>query len=341
MKLIIQIPCLNEEETLPLTVAEIQREISGVDCVELLVIDDGSTDRTVQVARDLGVDHIVSHRGNRGLAVAFQTGLDACLRAGADIIVNTDADNQYPGRYIPELIDPILNGEADMVVADRQVQKVSHFSPVKRFLQGIGSAAVRFVSGTEVPDAPSGFRAISREAAMRLNVVTRYTYTIETVVQAGNRNMRVAYIPIITNPHTRESRLFNSMWTYVSRSAVTILRLFALYEPLKVFTWLSVPFFLVGMALFLRFFWFFISTRGGLGDRLIQSVIVGAASLIIGFLVFLFGILADLVATNRRLHEDALYYLKRLNFDKDSTETNFGLHDDGRKFDSETPDTGN
>ena len=243
MKLIVQIPCLNEAETLPQTVADIPHHMSGVDEIELLVIDDGSTDRTIEVAQSVGVEHIVSHPGNKGLAAAFQTGLDTCLQLGADIIVNTDGDNQYPGRYIPDLIAPILRGEADIVVADRQTDKIEHFSPTKRLLQRLGSAIVRYVSDTSVPDAPSGFRAFSREAALRLNVLTGYTYTLETLIQAGKKKLTVAHIPITTNPQLRESRLIRNIGMYVTLSARTIVRLFALYEPLRAFTYISLPFF--------------------------------------------------------------------------------------------------
>lgn len=228
--------------------------------------------------------------------MAFQSGLDACLQAGADIIVNTDGDNQYPGSYIPALVAPILRGEADMVVADRQVDQIEHFSLLKKFLLRVGNASVRFVSGTSVPDSPSGFRALSREAALRLNVVTGYTYTLETVVQAGKKNLRITQVPIVTNRKLRESRLMGSTWSYARRSAATILRLFALYEPLRAFSWISLPFFLGGATLWIRFLCLLAFSGEDTAGRHVQSVVVGAALLIIGFLAFLFGVLADLVA---------------------------------------------
>lgn len=311
VKLIIQIPCFNEEKTLPQTLPDLPRQIPGVDCLEWLVVDDGSTDHTVEVARSLGVEHIVHHNSNKGLATAFHTGLNACLQLGADIIVNTDGDNQYPGRYIPALIAPILAGEADVVVADRQTDRIEHFSASKKLLQRLGSAAARYVSGTRIPDAPSGFRAFSREAALRMNMLTGYTYTLETIVQAGKKNLTLVYVPIEPNPKLRESRLIRSNWQYVRRSAGTLLRLFALYEPLRTFTYLSLPFFFVGFALWVRYLWLVILGEAGAGTH-VQSVVVGSAGLIIGFLIFLIGLLADLVTINRRLHEETLYYLKRL-----------------------------
>ena len=222
MKLIIQIPCLNEELTLKQTLSDLPLQVEGVDCVELLVVDDGSTDRTARVAYDAGVRHIVRHRDNRGLAAAFQSGLDACLQLGADIIVNTDADNQYPGSAVSALITPILEGKADMVIADRQVSHIQHFSAVKKMLQRWGSAAVRSASGTHVPDAPCGFRAMTRDAAMRINVLTNYTYTLETIIQAGKKNISVAHVPIETNPKLRQSRLFQSDWQYSSYHHETV-----------------------------------------------------------------------------------------------------------------------
>jgi glycosyltransferase involved in cell wall biosynthesis len=317
--LIVQIPCLNEAATLPLTVADIPRRIEGVRRVEVLVVDDGSTDDTVRVARELGVDHIVQHPYRRGLAAAFQTGIETSLNLGADIIVNTDGDNQYPQADIPRLIAPLLNNTADIVVGDRQTATVPEFSARKRLLQAWGSWAVRLASGTNVPDATSGFRAYSREAALRLNLFTRYTYTLETIIQAGKKGLRVAYVPIKTNPKLRESRLLKSDWDYVKRSVAVIARIYALYEPLRTFGLLSLPFLAVGAVLLLRFLVLYL-----LGDvvgvaRYLQSVVAGAASLIIGFLIFLFGVLADLIAANRTLLEENLYRLKRMELDR-------GLH---------------
>ncbi len=311
MKLIIQIPCFNEEKDLPTTLAHLPRHVEGVDVVEWLVIDDGSADNTVTVARQHGVDHVVRHTSNKGLAAAFQTGLNACLSLGADIIVNTDADNQYPGEYIPALIQPILSGRADMVVADRQIDQIPHFSPVKKRLQRFGSWVVRYVSGTSVPDAPSGFRALSRETGLRVNVMTGYTYTLETIIQAGKRNLTVTHIPITVNDKTRESRLIRSIPDYVRRSALTILKLFVLYEPLRIFTWISIPFFLTGAALWLRFAVIWLMGEADRGAN-VQSILVGAVALIVSLLIYMIGLIGDLIAINRRLHEETLYYVKRL-----------------------------
>src|SRR6187399_3285095 len=239
MKLIVQIPCLNEESTLPATIADIPREIPGIDSVELLVIDDGSTDRTVEVAREHGVEHVVRLTNNKGLAAGFQAGLDACLKLGADVIVNTDADNQYDGRDIPKLVAPIVAGDADMVVGDRQVTTIEHFSPVKKLLQRLGSWVVRRASDTTVPDTTSGFRAYNREAALQLQVVSKFTYTLETIIQAGKMTVAIDHVPIRTNAKTRESRLFPSMWSYVRRNGVSIFRIYSMYEPLKVFMTLA------------------------------------------------------------------------------------------------------
>src|SRR6184192_4370623 len=235
MKLIIQIPCFNEEAQLPTTLAEVPRTVEGFDVVEWLVVDDGSTDRTIEVARAHGVDHIVRLTNNKGLATAFQAGLDACLKLGADVVVNTDADNQYDGRDIPRLVEPILEGRADMVVGDRGVESVEHFSPLKKRLQRLGSWVVRGASGTDVPDTTSGFRAYNREAAIQVQVVSKFTYTLETIIQAGKMLVAVDHVSIRTNPKQRDSRLFNSMWSYVRRNGVSILRIYSQYEPLRVF----------------------------------------------------------------------------------------------------------
>lgn len=310
MKLIIQLPCLNEEETLPIVLAELPRAIAGVDEIYWLVIDDGSTDRTVEVARLHGVDYIVRHRVNRGLAAAFSSGINACLQLGADIIVNTDADNQYPGRFIPDLIQPILDGTATMVIGDRQTSTITHFSPTKRLLQRWGSAVVRFISGTDIPDAPSGFRALSRETALRLHLFTTYTYTLETIIQVGKLNLPIAHVPIDTNPKTRESRLMRSNFRYTMRSAATLLRLFLLYEPLKSFFYLSIPFFVLGMVLWLRYLLLVVIDGVTRGSH-VQSIVVGAVALMLGFFTLAIGLLGELTAANRRLHQETLYYLKR------------------------------
>jgi glycosyltransferase involved in cell wall biosynthesis len=283
-----------------------------VDSVEIVIIDDGSTDNTLDIARAHGVHHIVRHVGNKGLAKAFQTGLDICLKLGADIIVNTDGDNQYPGQQIPELIQPILLGQADMVIGDRQIHSIDHFSPTKKLLQAAGSLAVRMVSSTDVPDAPSGFRAFSREGALRLNVLTQYTYTLETIVQAGKKNLTIAYVPIKTGDKTRESRLIASTWNYVRRSGTTILRLYVLYEPLRTFFYASLPFIIIGLSAIVRFLYLAAIDQSGIG-RHVQSLVIGGTLLTVGFLIFIFGILADLVALNRRLLEENLYQLKLLN----------------------------
>ncbi len=318
VKLVIQIPCYNEEEALPQTLAELPRHLPGIDAIEWLIIDDGSADRTVDVAVTCGADYVVRHNRNKGLATAFQTGLNACLQIGADIIVNTDADNQYPARYIPALIQPILVGKADMVVGNRQVEQIDRFSPQKKFLQKFGSWVVRYISHTDVPDAPSGFRALSREAALRMNVLTGYTYTLETIIQASKKSLTVSHVPITTNPKTRESRLIRSSRQYVIRSAVTILRLFLLYEPLRTFFYLSIPFLLVGLGLWLRFFVLMLMSETARGSN-VQSIIVGSVAILIAFVVFVIGLLGDVVAINRRLQEEILYFMKKNAFSASST----------------------
>lgn len=309
MKLIIQIPCLDEEQTLPETVDALPREIPGIDVIELMVINDGSTDRTVQVARDLGVHHVVSFRRNRGLAYAFKAGLDASLRLGADVIVNTDADNQYRGDDVRALVRPILDGEADMVIGDRRVDSIPHFGFVKKKLQNLGSAVVRQVSRTTVPDTTSGFRAYSREAAMRLNLVSEFTYTLETIIQAGQNKMAVHSVPVRTNDVTRPSRLFRSIPQYVLRSVGTILRIFLMYRPLTVFLWMGGLVLAVGLALGIRFLVYYF-TGGGSGH--VQSVVLSAALLGIGVQIVVMGLLADLIGANRKLVEDVLHRVKRL-----------------------------
>lgn len=309
-KLIIQIPCWNEAKTLPDVVADLPTAIPGIDCIETVVIDDGSTDGTAALARDLGVTYVIRHHGHKGLARAFQTGLDTCLLSGADIIVNTDGDNQYPGRYIPSLVEPVLRREADVVIGDRQIGTIQHFSPIKKLLQSAGSRVVRAASGTTVPDAPSGFRAYSREAALRLNVLTNYTYTLESIIQAGKKGLAVSSVPITINPVNRDSRLIHSNWNYVKRQAATILRLYAFYEPLRTFLYLSSPFFAVGLFLLGRFAYFYLVGQRGVG-RYIQSLFIGGTAMVIGVLIVILGVLADLSAANRRLIEETSYQLKR------------------------------
>lgn len=300
MKLIIQVPCLNESDTLGVAINALPRQVPGFDQVEWLVIDDGSTDGTSSLARELGVTHVIRHPVNRGLATAFMTGLDACLRLGADVIVNTDADNQYEADDIPLLTKPIIDGLADMVIGARPIDETEHFSWIKKKLQRLGSWAVRKASKTEVADAPSGFRAISREAAMRLNVFNAYTYTLETIIQAGLSNLRVLSVPIRTNPDLRPSRLVKSMRSYVQRSLVTIFRVFAVYRPLALFVWPGVIFVFIGLVAGLRFV-YFLTTGNGEGH--VQSVIFAALCLTLGALTLMMGFLAELIATNRKLME--------------------------------------
>lgn len=309
MKLIVQIPCLNEEATLPETVADIPRHIPGVDAVEILIVDDGSTDRTVEVAREIGVEHIVRHRNTKGLARAFRTGIDACLRRGADIVVNTDGDNQYCGADIPKLIQPILDGRADIVVGDRQTHTIPHFSAFKKFLQKYGSAVIRRVSRTDVPDAVSGFRAISREAAMQLNIVSPFSYTIEMLIQAGRKQMAVASVPIRTNGKTRDSRLFRSIPQFLERSLTTMVRMYSMFRPLKVFFLIGLILSLAGMLPIGRFVILYFM---GEGQGHIQSLVIGGALLVIGFMTFLIGLVADLISFNRQLVEMTLEKVRRI-----------------------------
>ncbi len=310
MKLIIQIPCYNEAETLPSALAHLPQSIPGFDCIEVLIIDDGSSDETVAVARRLGVDHIVRHRRNLGLAQAFQTGLDTALALGADIIVNTDGDNQYSAKEIPRLVQPICDGEADIVIGDRQPADIGHFSPLKRWLQQLGSLTVRSISGTDVPDAASGFRAYSREAALRLNVLSRFSYTLETIIQAGKLGLVITSVPVSTNPPSRPSRLQRNMWHFIKEQASTILRVYAFYEPLRTFSYLSVPFLLSGGGLWLRFLINFLTSADA--NRYIQSVTIGTGLLVVGVLIFIFGILADIAGKHRQLTQEMLYRLKKL-----------------------------
>jgi glycosyltransferase involved in cell wall biosynthesis len=311
MKLVIQIPCFNEAETLGRTVQDLPRQLEGFSAVEILVIDDGSTDGTADLARSLGVDHVVSHPSNRGLAAAFATGLSKSLELGADVILNTDGDHQYQGASIPSLLEPILRGEADMVIGDRQVKRIPYFSRTKKLLQRLGSWVVRWVSGTPVIDATSGFRAITREAALQLTVFSTYTYTLDTIIQAGKKGLTVVSVPVDTNEKLRDSRLIRSVPRYVLRSAVTILRILLMYQPLRVFTTLSLIPGLAGMILLLRYLYFFLI---GEGAGHVQSVIAGSALAILAFQVFLLGLLSDLIAKNRRLMEDTLYHSRRLSY---------------------------
>ena len=309
MKLIVQIPCFNEELTLPDTVRDIPRHIEGVDAVEILIVDDGSRDRTSEVARELGVDHIIRHRRNRGLARTFRTAIEASLARGADIIVNTDGDNQYAGSDIPALIRPILEGRADIVVGDRQTGAVPHFSRAKKLLQAAGSAVVRRLSGVDIPDAVSGFRAISREAALNLNIVSSFSYTIEMLIQAGKKRLAVASVPVGTNAKTRESRLFRSVPEFIGRSLATIVRMYAMYQPLRVFFWIGFALCTLGALPIVRFLYFY-----ALGDGVghVQSLVLGGVLLMIGFVTFLIGLVADLINFNRQLIEMLLQKVARL-----------------------------
>ncbi len=303
MKLIVQIPCLNEEQTLPQTIADIPREIPGIDVIELLIIDDGSTDRTIEVARELGVHHIVINKINMGLARSFRRGIEAGLKAGADIIVNTDGDNQYCGADIALLVEPVVAGRADLVIGDRQTAKIEHFSPFKKLLQWLGSGVVRKLAGVWVPDAVSGFRAFSRDAALRLNIVSSFSYTIETVIQAGKKDMAVLSVPVRTNSKTRESRLFKSIPKFIERQLSTIFRMYAMYQPLRVFVLIGLVLCVIGLIPIARFLFFYLIGDGG-GH--IQSLILGGVMLMMGFMSFLAGMVADLISFNRQLLEMVL-----------------------------------
>ena len=307
-KLIIQIPCYNEEKTLPVTLKDLPKSIPGISEIEVLVIDDGSSDRTAEVAKELGVSHIVKFTNHMGLAQAFSAGLDASLKLGADIIVNTDADHQYPGKEILRLIVPVLNGEADIVVGARKIEALKHFPWLKKRLQKLGSWVVRQISQTSVPDATSGFRAYSREAALKLNIISDYTYTLETIIQAGKKRLKISHISINTNPPIRSSRLIKNIRSYLQKSSATILRIYVMFNPMKLFMIIGISIFAIGFLIGLRFLYFHFQGSGGH----IQSLILAAILLIIGFLIMMIGLLADLISANRRLVEDTLYRVKKL-----------------------------
>ena len=309
MKLIIQIPCYNEEATLPDTVADLPTHIDGIDEIEVLVIDDGSVDRTVEAAEAAGVHHVVRMTKNMGLAAAFVRGLEESLQQGADIIVNTDGDNQYSANDIPRLVAPLLAGAADIVVGDRGVAKLEHFSPLKRQLQRLGSWVVKLAAGVDTPDATSGFRALSREAALRTVILSQYSYTLESLIQAGSRRMAVSYVPVDVNPKTRQSRLMRSLPEYLVNSAATILRTYAMYRPLRVFLFIGLVMLVSGTALGGRFVWYYVQ---GAGDGKVQSLILTAVLLLGGFQSCLIGLLADLIGFNRKILEELLYRLRRL-----------------------------
>ena len=309
MKLIVQIPSFNEEQTIAQTLRDIPKKIDGITSIETLVIDDGSSDNTVEVARKAGATHVVQLRTHRGLSAAFTAGIDAALRLGADVIVNTDADNQYSGADIARLVAPIVKGSADVVIGDRDVSRSPHMSPFKRFLQRLGSWTVGKASGVHVADATSGFRALSRDAAMQINVFNPFTYTLETLIQSGNRNLGVQSVVIATNEPTRPSRLYRGIGSYVRKSATTIFRTYTVYRPLKTFFFIGSLLLLAGVAIGARFLWYFFGgDRGGH----VQSLILGAVFLIAGFQTLLIGLVADLISVNRRLSEEMLIRIRRL-----------------------------
>lgn len=313
MKLVVQIPCLNEETTLPLVLESIPKKIKGIDEIAVLVIDDGSSDNTVRVARDLGVKHFVRHARNQGLGRSFHDGALKALSMGADIVVNTDGDNQYPQERIADLVQPILDGRADIVIADRQTHKIEHFSWGKKLLQRLGSAVVNKAAGTNLPDAVSGFRAYSRESLMRLNTITRFSYCTETIIQAGAKGLAIESIPVDTNPKLRESRLFNSTFEHVRKSAITIIRAYIMYRPQVIFGGMGAILFVLGLAPFARFV--YLSIQDGSTAGHVQSLLVGSLLMISAFLCFVLNIIADLIRINRTLTEDNLEQTKRQRFD--------------------------
>ncbi len=310
MKLIIQIPCLNEAETLPATLADLPRSVPGIDVIETLIIDDGSRDDTVTVARAHGVTHVVRFRRRRGLAAAFMAGIDASLKAGADFIVNTDADNQYAGADIPRLLAPLQSGEADIVIGDRNIRDVQHMSWSKRLLQRVGSWVVRQVSGTQVPDTTSGFRAYTRQAALQMTIVSEFSYTLESIIQAGKKKMAIAHVAVASNARTRPSRLFDNVFSYIKQSSATIVRIYSMYEPLKVFTYLGSVVFLIGLAISGRFLYFYFFTNLSAGK--VQSLILAAVLMIVGFQIVLIGLVADVISGTRKLLEDLLYRVRSM-----------------------------
>lgn len=314
MKLIIQIPCLNEAKTLPETLADLPTSVPGIDAIERLVIDDGSQDGTAEVARRLGVEHVVRFRRRKGLAAAFRAGIDASLAAGADIIVNTDADNQYAGADIAKLVAPLLSGQADIVIGDRNIRDIAHMSLPKKILQRLGSWAVRQVSSTTVPDTTSGFRAYTREAALRMTIVSDFSYTLESIIQAGKKRMAIAHVEVRTNARTRPSRLFDSVASYLKHSGATIVRIYAMYEPLKVFTYIGGLVFVAGILIALPFLYAYFFSAYAPGR--IQSLILSAVLMIVGFQILLIGLLADVMSSTRKLLEDLLYRVRRMELEE-------------------------
>ena len=312
MKLIIQIPCYNEAQTLEIALNDLPKQIDGIDEIEYLIINDGSKDNTVEVAKNWGVHYVVNFKRNKGLAKGFMAGLDACLRHGADIIVNTDADNQYCGEDIEKLVRPILDGESDIVIGERPIDQTEHFSPLKKKLQHFGSWVVRMASKTNIPDAPSGFRAYSRDAAMRMNVINEYTYTLETIVQAGRNKIACTSVKIRTNGELRPSRLFSSMFGYVKKSMLTIGRAFLMYKPLKFFVTIGSILFAIGVALGIRFLYFLCI---GTGNGHTQSLILASMMIILGVMTGIVGLQADVISANRKLLEDIQYHVRKLDYD--------------------------
>lgn len=334
MKLIVQIPCLNEEHTLPQTLRDIPRQIDGIDSIEILVIDDGSSDRTVEVAREFGVDHVVRNKTNIGLARSFRAGLDASLRAGADVIVNTDGDNQYSGADIAKLVQPILAGRADIVIGDRQTSGIGHFSWRKKLLQKVGSRVVRILSEVDVPDAVSGFRAISRDAALQINIVSPFSYTIEMLIQVGKKHIAYESVPIATNLTTRDSRLFSSIGKFMERSVTTMVRMYTMFQPLRVFTLIGGFIVLLGAAPVVRFLYLFLIGEAG-GH--IQSLVIGGSLLVVGVVTLLIGLLADLINYNRQLIEMILERVRRIELAGTSED---GGKEEGASANSAAPSAG-
>jgi glycosyltransferase involved in cell wall biosynthesis len=316
MKLIVQIPCYNEEATLALVLNSIPFKIPGIDKVETLIVDDGSTDKTIEVAKKFGVNHIVRHRRNKGLAASFVDGINMALKKGADIIVNTDGDNQYPQQDIPKLVQPILQGTHDIVIADRQTSKIEHFSPLKKVLQRVGSRVVNIAADTNLPDAPSGFRAYSRDAAMALNIVTDFSYAMESIIHAGKKRIAITHVPVKTNPKTRESRLFKNMWQHIIKSGAAIVRSYTMYHPLSFFLMGGLLSISIGLVPYLRYLFLTVSHGEPIAGHL-QSLIFGAVFVMLGLMFMVIGLVADLLATNRKLIEDSLYRIKKMEFRQD------------------------
>jgi glycosyltransferase involved in cell wall biosynthesis len=316
VKLIVQIPCYNEEQTLPMVLQSIPLKIPGIDNIETMIIDDGSDDNTIKVAKKYGVDHIVRHKRNKGLAAAFTSGINMALKKGADIIVNTDGDNQYPQQDIPKLVDPILKGTHDIVIADRQTSTIKEFGLVKKLFQRFGSKVVNMAADTNLPDAPSGFRAYSREAAMSMNIITDFSYAMESIIHAGRKRIAITHVPVKTNPKTRESRLFKNMGQHILKSGAAIIRSYTMYHPFRVFMISGAASVVVGLIPFIRFLFLAIS-RGEAINGHLQSLIFGMVFMVLGVMFIVMGMVADLLATNRKLIEDALYRIKKIEYRQD------------------------